>query len=165
MCLQITNFMQKEFHVVLDGIRSLLNVGSVFRTAEALGFKKVFLCGITPAPISGRQKREVHKTALAAEEYIEWEKFGQTWQLLKMLKKEGFYIIGLELTNRAISLNKFRLPKKQKIALVIGHERKGISAKILKRCDKIVEIPMVGRKESLNVSVAFGIAAFWLQNS
>jgi len=157
--------MQKEFYVVLDGIRSLLNVGSVFRTAEVLGFKKVFLCGITPAPISGRQKREIHKTALGAEEYIEWKKFGRTWRLLKILKKEGFYIIGLELTRRAISLNKFRLPKKQKIALVIGHEKKGISSKILKKCHKIIEIPMVGRKESLNVSVAFGIAAFWLQNS
>jgi tRNA G18 (ribose-2'-O)-methylase SpoU len=157
--------MQKEFYVVLDGIRSLLNVGSVFRTAEALCFKKVFLCGITPSPIGGRQKREIHKTALGAEEYIEWEKFGRTWRLLNALKKEGFYIIGLELTKRAISLNKFRLPKKQKIALVIGHEKKGISSKILKKCHKIVEIPMVGRKESLNVAVAFGIAAFWLQNS
>jgi len=82
--------------------------------------------------------------------------------LLENLKKEGFYIIALEQNKNSISLQKFKIPKKDKIALVIGNERRGLSSKILNRCDKILEIPIKGRKESFNVSVAFAIAAFWL---
>lgn len=157
--------MEREFYVVLDNLRSLHNVGSVFRSAEAFGFKKIFLAGITPAPLSERAKRQIHKTALGAEEYLPWEKVNQTWRLLKKLKEEKFYLLGLEVNKGGVSLKEFSLPKNyQKIALVIGNEIKGLSPRILAYCDKIIEIPMKGRKESLNVSVAFGIAGFYLTN-
>lgn len=152
----------KEFCAVLDNIRSLYNVGSIFRTADAFGFKKVYLCGFTPAPIAGRQKNQIHKTALGAEEFIEWEKVGKISQLLIKLKKQGFYIIGLEIDKKAVDISKYKAKiKNKKVVLVVGNEVKGISKLILKRCDKIIRIPMLGKKESLNVGVVFGIAAFW----
>ena len=148
---------------VLDNIRSLYNVGSIFRTADAFSVDKIYLSGYTPAPIGEKQKREIHKTALGAEEFIEWEKFGKTWKLLENLKKQGFYIIGLETDKKALNISKFDLQaSKKKMVLVVGNEVKGLSKEVLKRCDKIVKIPMLGKKESLNVSVAFGIAAFCL---
>ena len=148
---------------VLDNIRSLYNVGSIFRTADAFSVDKIYLSGYTPAPIGEKQKREIHKTALGAEEFIEWEKFGKTWKLLENLKKQGFYIIALETDKKAIDISKFnsRIGKK-KVVLVVGNEVKGLSKEVLKRCDKIVKIPMLGKKESLNVGVAFGVATFWL---
>jgi len=149
---------------VLDNIRSLYNVGSIFRTADAFNIDKIYLSGYTPAPINDRQKKEIHKTALGAEEFIKWEKFGKTWKLLENLKKQGFYIVGLETDKKAINIAKFNsLVSQKKMVLVVGNEVKGLSQKILKRCDKIVKIPMLGKKESLNVSVAFGIAAFYLR--
>lgn len=148
---------------VLDNIRSLYNVGSIFRTADAFGFKKIYLSGYTPEPIGEKQKREIHKTALGAEEFLQWEKFGKTWKLLENLKKQGFYIVGLETDKKAIDIFKFSLPAARKnMVLVVGNEVKGLSKEVLKRCDKIIKIPMLGKKESLNVSVAFGVAAFWL---
>jgi tRNA G18 (ribose-2'-O)-methylase SpoU len=146
---------------VLDNIRSLYNVGSIFRTADAFDFQKIYLSGYTPEPIGEKQKREIHKTALGAEEFIEWEKSGQTWKLLENLKKQRFYIVGLETDKKAINISDFKLPKiKKNIVLVVGNEVKGLSKEVLKRCDKIVKIPMLGKKESLNVSVCFGIAAY-----
>jgi tRNA G18 (ribose-2'-O)-methylase SpoU len=146
---------------VLDNIRSLYNVGSIFRTADAFGVDKIYLSGYTPAPIKDRQKKEIHKTALGAEEFIEWEKSGQTWKLLDNLKKQRFYIVGLETDKKAINISDFKLPKiKKNIVLVVGNEVKGLSQQILRRCDKIIKIPMLGKKESLNVSVAFGVAAY-----
>ncbi len=146
---------------VLDNIRSLYNVGSIFRTADAFNIDKIYLAGYTPAPIKDRQKKEIHKTALGAEEFIEWEKFGKTWKLLENLKKQGFYIIGLETDKKATDIYKFNLSAgKYKTALVLGNEVKGLSKEVLKRCDKIVKIPMLGKKESLNVSVAFGICIY-----
>lgn len=154
------------FVAVLDNIRSLLNVGSIFRTAEALGFEKIYLGGITPAPTSEHHKKIIHKTALGAENFLSWEKSYKTLNIIKKLKKDGFYIIALETIARSTPLNKFlKFPnKKQKIALIVGNEVKGINKKYLKYCDKMLKIPMVGKKESLNVSVAFGIGAFWLKN-
>ena len=146
---------------VLDNIRSLYNVGSIFRTADAFGFEKIYLSGYTPGPIGEKKKREIHKTALGAEEFIEWEKFGKTWKLLENLKKQGFYIVGLETDKKAINISKFNSQiSKKKMVLVVGNEVKGLSKEVLKRCDKIVKIPMLGKKESLNVSVAFGVAAY-----
>lgn len=154
-----------ELYAILDNIRSLYNVGSIFRTSEALGFKKIYLCGFTPAPIGGRQKLQIHKTALGAEEFIKWEKAGQIGRLIDKLKKQGFYILALELNKKAVNISRIKAkPSRKKIALVVGHETRGISKQILKKCDKIIQIPMVGKKESLNVSVAFGIAAFCLKN-
>ena len=156
----------KEFVAILDNIRSLLNVGSIFRTAEALGFQKLYLGGITPAPDSEKHKRLIHKTALGAENYLLWEKASQTFRILKKIKTEGYYLIALELGKGSVKINKFKHlpPSYQKIALVVGNEVKGINKRYLNYCDKILEIPLSGKKESLNVSVAFGIGAFWLKN-
>ena len=146
---------------VLDNIRSLYNVGSIFRTADAFGFKKIYLSGYTPAPIGEKQKREINKTALGAEDFLQWEKFGKTWKLLENMKKQGFYIVGLETDKKAINIFDFKSSKiKKNMVLVVGNEVKGLSKEVLKRCDKIIKIPMLGKKESLNVSVCFGIAAY-----
>ena len=152
---------------ILQNIRSLFNVGSIFRTADAAGFKKIYLCGITPTPLDrlGNKRKDLTKVALGAEDYVAWEKVGnspssaKTISLIKRIKKEGYKIIALEQNRKSIPLSKFRA-KNQKIALVVGDEVRGIPKSILGQCDKIIEIPMRGKKESLNVSVAFGIAAF-----
>ena len=156
---------KREFVVVLDNIRSLYNVGSIFRTAEALGFDKVYLGGITPAP-DNKNFQAIHKTALGAEKYLAWEKSYSILKILKKLKEQNYYLIALEVGKSGIKINQFKKlpPKYQKIALIVGNEIKGINKKHLNYCDKILEIPLVGKKESLNVSVAFGIGAFWIKN-
>ncbi len=142
------------FFVVLDNIRSLENVGSIFRTADALAVDKVFLCGISGKPSSSK----ISKTALGAEKVVPWEYRKQTWRLVEQLKAQGVFVAALEQTKRSIFLPGFkpRFP----LALVIGHEVKGVSASVLSGADAIIAIPMRGQKESLNVAVAFGIAAY-----
>ena len=147
----------KEIIVVLDNIRSTYNVGAIFRSADAAGVNKVYLCGITPAPPNPK----ISKVALGAEDYIVWEKTKTTWRLLEKLKKEGYFIIALEQGKKTKNIFKNKFNKKQdKIVLLLGPEVKGLSSKILKRTDKLLEIPMFGKKESLNVAVAFGIAIY-----
>ncbi|KKT21408.1 MAG: tRNA/rRNA methyltransferase [Parcubacteria group bacterium GW2011_GWB1_43_8] len=151
--------MKKEIFVICHNIRSRHNVGSIFRTADAAGVSKIFLCGITPAP----PHPNIEKVSLGAEKFVEWEKCGQTWKLLDKLKKEDFEIIALEQDKKAISYDKFKLPEKvAKIALVVGNEVDGLPLATLKRAGKIIFIPIRGKKESLNVSVAFGIAIYKL---
>ena len=148
---------------VLDNIRSNHNVGSIFRTADAMGIKKIYLCGITPAPRDrfGRTNKELTKVALGAEKYCAWEHAPKTHALLDKLKQNGYTVYALEQSKKARSLRAVRRlrARQSKTALVVGNEVKGISRATLKRADCIIEIPMAGRKESLNVSVAFGIAA------
>ena len=158
----------KSFFVVLDNIRSSENVGSIFRTADAAGVKKIFLCGITPTPPHDK----ISKTALGAEEYVPWEHHKQTWRLLRQLSKEQFSILALEQTKgsknifQGSTLDTLRSNLgNKKIALVVGNEVKGLSPKILNYCDDIVHIPMYGRKESLNVSVALGVAVYQIIHS
>jgi len=147
----------KEIIVVLDNIRSTYNVGAIFRSADAAGVNKIYLCGITPTPPNPK----ISKVALGAEDYIVWKKTKTTWRLLEKLKKEGYFIIALEQGKRAKNIFKNKLNKKRdKIVLLLGPEVKGLSDKILKRTDKLLEIPMFGKKESLNVAVAFGIAIY-----
>lgn len=152
--------------VVLDNIRSMHNVGSIFRTADAAGIEKIYLCGFTPTPLDEFKKirPQVAKVALGAEKNIPWEKCAQTFRMLDTLKKEGYQIIAVEQHPRSVPYHKvkFTKPEAQKTALVFGHERNGLSDAVLKRADKIIEIPMQGKKESLNVSVAFGIVVFSL---
>ena len=143
-----------SFYVVCDNIRSLENIGSIFRTADALAVDKVFLCGISGKPPS----HKISKTALGAEKTVPWEYHKQTWRLLEHLKKQGVSIVALEQIEHSISLEKFR--PQFPLALVIGHEVKGVSASALKLANAIIEIPMLGQKESLNVAVAFGIAGY-----
>lgn len=151
---------------ILHNIRSVHNVGSIFRTADAAGVKKLYLCGITPAPVDdyGRTRQEMAKVALGAEKYISWEKVKSTARLLDKLKSGGWKVYAVEQGKRAIPYDKVTMGKR-KIALVVGNEVKGLPQSVLDRADKILEIPMHGRKESLNVAVAFGIIAFHLIRS
>ena len=142
------------FYLVCDNIRSLENIGSIFRTADALSVDKIFLCGICGQP----PRDKISKTALGAEKNIPWEYCWQTWRVIDKLKKEGVFIVALEQTKNSLVYTKFK--PKFPMALVVGNEIKGISLSVLKRADKIIHLPMKGKKESLNVSVAFGVAGY-----
>ena len=144
----------KDFYVVCDNIRSLENVGSIFRTADALGVTKIFLCGITGAP----PNHKISKTALGADKHIPFESHKQTWRLIEKLKQRGISIISLEQSPRSRSYTKFK--PKFPLALVIGNEVRGISKKVLAQSDQVIDLPMRGSKESLNVAVAFGVAGY-----
>ncbi|MCD6284216.1 TrmH family RNA methyltransferase [bacterium] len=144
----------KKFYVICDNIRSLENIGSIFRTSDGLIIDKIFLCGICGTPPS----QKISKTALGAEENIPWEYHFWTWKIIEKLKKEKVKIVVLEQKRNATCLEKFK--PEFPLALVIGNEIKGVSESVLKRADKIVYIPMLGKKESFNVSVAFAIAAY-----
>ena len=152
--------MSKIF-VICHNIRSRHNVGSIFRTADAVGVSKIFLCGITPVP----PHPNIEKVSLGAEKFVTWEKCKGTWRVINKLKKEGVEIISLEQAKNSISLDKLKTVKKSAtgIALILGEEVKGLPKTILKKSDKIIQIPMYGKKESLNVSVAFGIAVYKLR--
>ncbi len=146
-----------EIYLVLNDIRSRENVGSIYRTDDAAGVAKIYLCGITPTPPHDK----ISKTALGAEKYVPWEYHKQAWRLLEKLKKDGINIVALEQTKGSEGLFKFK--PKFPLALVVGNEVSGISPKILKYCDKKISIPMYGKKESLNVAVAAGVALYKLK--
>lgn len=148
---------KEKLIVVCHNIRSAYNIGSIFRTADAAGVSKIILGGYCP-PVS---HPKVAKTALGAEKSIPSESIKQTWRALDQLKKEGFKIAALELSSTAKNI--FEYEPKFPMALVLGNEVKGLSKEIIERCDDIIEIPMQGQKESLNVSVAFGIAVYILK--
>jgi len=146
----------KELYVICDNIRSLENIGSIFRTSDALGVKKIYLCGISGKP----PHHKISKTALGAEETIPFEYYKQTGRLIDKLKNEKICVVALEQDKKAISYDK--LKPQFPLALILGNEVKGVSKKILKKCDKIIFLPMSGQKESLNVSVAFGVAGYYI---
>ncbi len=152
----------KELVVVAHNIRSLHNVGSIFRTADAAGVAKLYLCGITGTPLDrfGNVRGDVAKVALGAERTVAWEKKRATRTVIKELKAEGYKIFALEQGRGSVPYDQARFSGKA--ALVLGNEVKGLPPTVLKMADKTVEIPMRGKKESLNVSVAFGIAVFAL---
>ncbi|MDA1334806.1 MAG: TrmH family RNA methyltransferase [bacterium] len=156
------NFRTNSTVAIIHNVRSLHNVGSVLRTADGAGIIKVYLTGYTPSPVDelGRTRREILKTALGAEEYVEWSKKTDIGKLIKSLKKDGYKIIAIEKTKTSKPYNKFK--SKAKIAFIMGNEVKGLSPSLIKKADDIVEIPMRGKKESLNVSVAFGVIAYYL---
>jgi tRNA G18 (ribose-2'-O)-methylase SpoU len=153
--------------IVLDNIRSLFNVGSIFRTADAVGVEKIYLCGITPEPIDrfGRIRPQLAKVALGAEKTVAWEHSKNTANLLRDLKKEKCKIFAVELDKKSIPYFKAKIKRVDlsKVVVVFGNEVDGISKNILKRVDKILEIPMAGKKESLNVSVSAGIVLFGIK--
>lgn len=146
--------------VICDDIRSLFNLGSIFRTADASGVDRLYLCGITGQPGKHKADDRIAKVALGAEKIVPWEYRKQSWRLIDELKKNGFEIVSLELTPDSVNYVDFR--PKFPLALVIGNEVAGVKKSLLSRSDKCIEIPMRGKKESLNVSVAFGIAASWI---
>jgi 23S rRNA (guanosine2251-2'-O)-methyltransferase len=151
-------------YVVLDNIRSKQNVGSVFRTSDAIGVNKIYLCGTTPCPLDrfGRVVGEIEKTALGAEKTIAWEYSKTTNSILKKLKKDGYSIIAIEQSTNSIDYKKIKI--KGNTVFVLGNEVDGVAKSTLALCDTVAEIPMLGNKESLNVSVAFGVAVFRILN-
>ena len=146
--------------LVLPDIRSSLNVGSIFRTADACGVSKIYLTGYTPAPVDqfGRDDKQIAKTALGAEKNIPWEKVESVTKLITKLKKEGFYLVAIEQAENSVDYKKVK--DQTKTAFIFGNEVEGLSKSILKKCDVIAEIPMMGDKESLNISVSAGVALF-----
>lgn len=145
--------------IVLDNIRSLNNIGSVFRTADAFLVEKIYLCGITAQP----PHKDIHKTALGATESVAWEYAESTSDVLQILKKEKVKIIAIEQAENAIFLNDFKTSSNQKYALIFGNEVKGVSQEVVSASDVIVEIPQYGTKHSLNISVSVGVVVwdFW----
>jgi tRNA G18 (ribose-2'-O)-methylase SpoU len=149
--------MQHSILLLAHNIRSLWNVGAFFRTADAFGVERIYLTGYTAAP----PRREISKTALGAEDSVPWAFERDPVKAIKMLKKKGFTIVALEQAKRAVELSKYEPPSK--VCLIVGHEVLGVPKELLKLCDTIVHIPMHGKKESLNVAVAAGIALHHLR--
>lgn len=142
--------------IVLDNIRSLNNIGSVFRTADAFLIKKIYLCGITAKP----PHKDIHKTALGATESVEWEYADETADLVDRLKFEGNIVIAIEQAAGATMLNNFR-PKREKTYVVIfGNEVKGVNQKVVSQCHEVLEIPQFGTKHSLNIAVSVGVVVW-----
>jgi 23S rRNA (guanosine2251-2'-O)-methyltransferase len=148
----------QELYVVCHNIRSLYNVGSIFRTADAAAVTRLYLCGYTGHP----PRREISKVALGAEKTVLWERHAQTWRLLERLKAGGVQIVALENNIASPSTELYRFRPQFPVALLLGNEVSGLSPALLERADCIVHIPMYGQKESLNVAVACGIAVYEL---
>jgi 23S rRNA (guanosine2251-2'-O)-methyltransferase len=144
--------------VVLDNVRSLNNIGSVFRTADAFRLEGIYLCGITATP----PHREIHKTALGATESVYWEYFKETVEAIEKLVRDGYKILSVEQTEGSVMLNRLQLADHQKYAVVFGHEIRGVGQNVVDISDRCIEIPQYGTKHSLNVSVAAGIVIWEL---
>jgi len=153
---------KKQKYLILYNIRSSYNVGAIFRTADAVGVDKIFLVGVTALPFDKfkRVNSKIKKTALGAEEVVEWEYKKTIGPLLKKLKEDGVEVVALEQDKKSVDYRKIKLNKDW--VLVLGEETKGLPKSVLEKCDKIVEISMQGEKESLNVSVATGVVLFSL---
>jgi tRNA G18 (ribose-2'-O)-methylase SpoU len=154
--------MKKELYLILHDIRSIHNVGSIFRTADCAGVKHIFLSGYTPTPLDrfNRPRKDFAKVSLGAEKSVAWEYEKSVDKIIDKLKAQKVKILALEQDSRSVNYKKAKVT--QNTALILGNEVSGISKKILDKSDVIIEIPMLGSKESLNVSVAAGIAIFAL---
>lgn len=142
--------------IVLDNIRSMHNVGSAFRIADAFLCEKIILCGITAQP----PHREIHKTALGATETVEWKYYEDPMEAINSLKEQGYNIASIEQADKSVSLEKFRMESDEKMALVFGNEVKGVMDQIVTESDVVIEIPQFGNKHSINVSVSIGIVVW-----
>lgn len=158
--------MENSFIVVAHNIRSAYNVGSIFRTADGAGVDEIYLSGYSPHPPDSMRVHmtQAHKmlvkTALGAEKSVSWKKVRSIGNVIDNLRKNGYQIVALEQSDESVDYRKFRPGKRT--ALIVGNEPRGVDRRILKKCDAVIEIPMRGKKDSLNVSVAFGIAAYEL---
>lgn len=139
--------------IIADNVRSMHNVGSIFRTSDAFLVEKIYLCGITPTP----PHREIQKTALGATESVDWQYAENTLEVINQLKKEGWTILALEQTTNSVMLDELKVEKGEKIAIVLGNEVEGVNQEVINLCHKAVEIPQFGTKHSFNVSVSCGI--------
>jgi tRNA G18 (ribose-2'-O)-methylase SpoU len=152
--------------LALHNIRSTHNVGAIFRTADAVGVSEIFLIGVTPDPIDrfGRKRADIAKASLGAEETIRWQHFDDVKFLEKVsdLKSEGFQIISIEQSENSVDYK--TIEAGENILIIVGNEVEGLSKEVIDVCDFVAEIPMLGEKESLNVSVATGVALFRILN-
>ena len=146
--------------VVLDNIRSCHNIGSVFRTSDALLIEKIFLCGISSTP----PDKEIRKTALGAEYTVAWEYHADTLEAISTLKAQGYTVIAIEQVEKSISLSNYHPSENSKLALVFGNEVKGVQQEVVNQCDLAIEIPQYGTKHSFNISVSVGIVLWDLFN-
>ena len=146
--------------MIIHNVRSVTNVGSMFRTADAAGIDKIYLTGYTPSPLDrfGRIRRDMAKSALGAEKFVPWKHKKNLPSLLDKFRREKYLIVGIEQAKNSVDYKKVKL--REKNAFILGAEVSGIPQNILKKCDIIAEIPMRGKKESLNVSVACGVVLF-----
>ncbi len=142
--------------LVLDNVRSLNNVGSVFRTADAFMVEKIYLCGITGTP----PHRDIEKTALGATESVEWAHVPDPVELIRSLKADGFHIVAIEQTENSVKLNDFRPDFTKQYAYVLGNEVFGVEQEVINLSDTVLEIPQFGTKHSLNISVATGVVVW-----
>jgi tRNA G18 (ribose-2'-O)-methylase SpoU len=142
--------------IVLDDIRSLHNIGSVFRTSDAFLIEKIYLCGITATP----PNKEIHKTALGATDTVAWEYHKDVLTVIDQLKVENISVFAIEQVENSVMLNDFEVEKGKKYALIFGNEVKGVSQQAIEKCDGVIEIPQLGTKHSLNISVSAGIVVW-----
>ncbi len=145
--------------IILDNVRSMNNIGSVFRTADAFLLQAIYLCGVTATP----PHREIHKTALGATETVSWKHFPTTIDAVNELKNNGFTVYAVEQAENSIMLDKFDIPSK-KIALVFGNEISGVEQNVLDSCEAFIEIPQYGTKHSINLAVSVGIVVWEMFN-
>jgi len=148
-------------YLLIENIRSAYNVGAMFRTADGAGVTKIFLCGYTPTPVDrfSRAQAEIKKTSLGASESVAWEKFDTAAEVIARLQGEGVTAVALEQTERSITLQEFALP--EKVLYIVGNEVEGVSPESLAAADAVVDLPMLGEKESLNVATAAGILMYY----
>jgi 23S rRNA (guanosine2251-2'-O)-methyltransferase len=151
---------KNPFIVILDNVRSLYNVGSVFRTADGFLINGVYLCGITATP----PHKDIRKTALGGTDSVPWKYFKKTVDAIKELRKEGYKIISIEQTDESVMLNDFPVEKGIRYALVFGHEMRGVDQSVIDESDICIEIPQYGTKHSFNISVSAGIVLWDLVN-
>lgn len=157
--LDVTGFKEAEktpIIIILDNIRSLHNIGSVFRTADAFLVQKIYLCGITATP----PHKDIRKTALGATESVDWEYRKDTLELVEELKSEGVEIVSVEQAENAVMLNDYQVDSEKTVALVFGNEVKGVSQEVVSASATILEIPQFGTKHSLNISVSAGVVVW-----
>ncbi len=145
--------------IILDNVRSALNVGSIFRTSDAFLIEKIILCGITTTP----PNKDIRKSALGATDSVNWEFEKNTIDAISKLKENGYQIIAIEQANKSTNLNEFNITKKS-IAIVLGNEVNGVDENVINICDDVIEIPQFGTKHSLNISVTAGIVIWQLWN-
>ena len=158
---------RRELVAVLDNIRSAHNVGSIFRTADGAGVKHLYLCGITPTPA---ENQTLGKTSLGSENFIPWSSHLNAVDLAKQLISNGYSLLALEQKKNAVSIFQFKIEDemgmgRSPLALILGNERAGVDPELMDLGEAVLTLPMAGQKASLNVAVAFGVAAYWLMNT